>query len=127
MNDVTPPNILERKQNRILIGIGVLIMVLIVLYFSIFASHTKYITTIKKERFNYRVLNKFIDNSNHASKSFVVDKNGIATVFAVNDLGYCYDFADIGDTIYKEKNSLQFLLKKKNIVDTFYPYDTTGY
>jgi len=81
-------------------------------------SHSKLIENLY---LNGIVLNKFEDKANHLNRTFVVFQNQVKIEVNIEgDTSGLYNFINVGDSIYKEKNSMKTIILRESIKKVFF-------
>lgn len=98
-------------------------MKMIILLFTIFfISCGNYcLDVFKYAEFHGKISNKYIDDFNHATKMIVIEENGKTKEYPLfkNNAIEFWDYISIGDSIYKEKESLGVKIISGEIVRNF--------
>ena len=94
------------KYKGILIGIIFVILFLIIINKIVDCSHNDYCKEFGKQKFNGKIVNKYIDTNNHNYQMLIIQKYDLRDSLAFNtDLSGFYDYIKTNDTVEKVENS----------------------
>ena len=66
------------------------------------------------------VINKYLDKKNHFDETIVLSNNGKNQLFIIpNDNSGLYNFIEVGDSIFKDEDSLICFVKRDSIIERF--------
>lgn len=112
-----------KKYKKLIPVLIVIILFIIVKVMSISAPYRGCVfksNSIKQIFINGIIVKKFKDESDHNMKKItILNKNNDFNIAVQGDQSGLYDFINIGDSIYKEKNSMEATIVRDSVKKAF--------